>query len=156
MVSLLEIQDNILSIPLEDRWSYVSLHRTMSRQLYHGAMVSLLDIQDNILSIPLEDISGRLLKNQELMERSPTSSVPVSHLAGRVGQLSCEWPPQRCQTGGRTLGTPQQPSQSGLCHPKQYIYININIQTTEGRKEMFYLTMHSTHFIYGYIRVDSY
>ena len=24
------------------------------------------------------------------------------------------------------------------------------------RKEMFYLTMHSTHFIYGYIRVDSY
>ena len=25
---------------------------------------------------------------------------------------------------------------------------------TTGRKEMFYLTMHSTHFIYGYIASD--
>ena len=24
----------------------------------------------------------------------------------------------------------------------------------EGRKEMFYLTMHSTHFIYGYMASD--
>ena len=24
----------------------------------------------------------------------------------------------------------------------------------EGRKEMFYLTMHSTHFIYGYMPLD--
>ena len=27
-------------------------------------------------------------------------------------------------------------------------------KATEGRKEMFYLTMHSTHFIYGYIASD--
>ena len=26
-----------------------------------------------------------------------------------------------------------------------------NTGSMEGRKEMFYLTMHSTHFIYGYI-----
>ena len=29
----------------------------------------------------------------------------------------------------------------------KYIYIH----TYEGRKEMFYLTTHSTHFIYGYM-----
>ena len=27
-------------------------------------------------------------------------------------------------------------------------------QDKEGRKEMFYLTMHSTHFIYGYMASD--
>ena len=28
------------------------------------------------------------------------------------------------------------------------------IKCNEGRKEMFYLTMHSTHFIYGYMASD--
>ena len=31
--------------------------------------------------------------------------------------------------------------------------INTGLQQ-EGRKEMFYLTMHSTHFIYGYMASD--
>ena len=31
---------------------------------------------------------------------------------------------------------------------------NNQINTQEGRKEMFYLTMHSTHFIYGYMASD--
>ena len=30
----------------------------------------------------------------------------------------------------------------------------LDIQTEEGRKEMFYLTTHSTHFIYGYMSSD--
>ena len=29
-----------------------------------------------------------------------------------------------------------------------------NIDNMEGRKEMFYLTMHSTHFIYSYMASD--
>ena len=29
-----------------------------------------------------------------------------------------------------------------------------NSDSEEGRKEMFYLTMHSTHFIYGYMVSD--
>ena len=29
------------------------------------------------------------------------------------------------------------------------------IRTMEGRKEMFYLTTHSTHFIYGYMASDT-
>ena len=29
-----------------------------------------------------------------------------------------------------------------------------SIQLREGRKEMFYLTTHSTHFIYGYMASD--
>ena len=29
-----------------------------------------------------------------------------------------------------------------------------DIQSMEGRKEMFYLTTHSTHFIYGYMASD--
>ena len=28
------------------------------------------------------------------------------------------------------------------------------LEMKEGRKEMFYLTMHSTHFIYGYMASD--
>ena len=32
--------------------------------------------------------------------------------------------------------------------------LNINKQHEEGRKEMFYLTTHSTHFIYGYMASD--
>ena len=35
------------------------------------------------------------------------------------------------------------------------IYVCINIHThTHGRKEIFYLTTHSTHFIYGYMASD--
>ena len=30
----------------------------------------------------------------------------------------------------------------------------IKLQMVIGRKEMFYLTMHSTHFIYGYMASD--
>ena len=29
-----------------------------------------------------------------------------------------------------------------------------NLKKKEGRKEMFYLMMHSTHFIYGYMASD--
>ena len=34
------------------------------------------------------------------------------------------------------------------------IYNNNNNNDKEGMKEMFYLTMHSTHFIYGYMASD--
>ena len=47
---------------------------------------------------------------------------------------------------------------------KEYMYINLNIvrhvnsylsfEGKEERKEMFYLTMHSTHFISGYMESD--
>ena len=36
-------------------------------------------------------------------------------------------------------------------------YLNLRpfaVMCLEGRKEMFYLTMHSTHFIYGYMASD--
>ena len=32
--------------------------------------------------------------------------------------------------------------------------IDFFMELTEGRKEMFYLTTHSTHFIYGYMASD--
>ena len=35
-----------------------------------------------------------------------------------------------------------------------YIYICMCVCVCEGRKELFYLTMHSTHFIYGYMASD--
>ena len=35
-----------------------------------------------------------------------------------------------------------------------YIYIYIYRERERGRKEMFYLTMQSTHFIYGYMASD--
>ena len=31
---------------------------------------------------------------------------------------------------------------------------NLMVMVEEGRKEMFYLMMHSTHFIYGYMASD--
>ena len=47
------------------------------------------------------------------------------------------------------------------CHPflasafsvgdKNRLVLNIKGVTKEGRKEMFYLTTHSTHYIYGYM-----
>ena len=33
-------------------------------------------------------------------------------------------------------------------------YVSDILRTLEGRKEMFYLMTHSTHFIYGYILLD--
>ena len=50
----------------------------------------------------------------------------------------------------------------GLLHLHTMPSVNICIKQTsstkdycEGRKEMFYLTTHSTHFIYGYMASDS-
>ena len=37
-----------------------------------------------------------------------------------------------------------------ICYTNLCCNLNLNGQL-EGRKEMFYLTMHSTHFIYGYM-----
>ena len=34
------------------------------------------------------------------------------------------------------------------------IKLKYNYQISQGRKEMFYLTTHSTHFIYGYMASD--
>ena len=34
------------------------------------------------------------------------------------------------------------------------VSIRFNVHIQEGRKEMFYLTTHSTHFIYGYMASD--
>ena len=34
------------------------------------------------------------------------------------------------------------------------VVVVINHNDMNGRKEMFYLTMHSTHFIYGYMASD--
>ena len=35
-----------------------------------------------------------------------------------------------------------------------YRMFQVSIRKVTGRKEMFYLTMHSTHFIYGYMASD--
>ena len=42
------------------------------------------------------------------------------------------------------------------CQSRIHILDNFSIQSVgcEGRKEMFYLTTHSTHFIYGYMASD--
>ena len=37
---------------------------------------------------------------------------------------------------------------------KENSYNNNLFNSEEGRKEMFYLTTHSTHFIYGYMASD--
>ena len=34
------------------------------------------------------------------------------------------------------------------------LLIRLNSAVSEGRKEMFYITTHSTHFIYGYMASD--
>ena len=49
------------------------------------------------------------------------------------------WPPARCQ--GDRLDWPQT----------RHVHLHLE---QEGRKEMFYLTAHSTHFIYGYMASD--
>ena len=45
-----------------------------------------------------------------------------------------------------------------MCKPQNSFsysqYTSFPVPTSEGRKEMFYLTMHSTHFIYGYMASD--
>ena len=39
-------------------------------------------------------------------------------------------------------------------HRGMYIHIERRDKEKEGRKEMFYLTTHSTHFIFGYMASD--
>ena len=41
-----------------------------------------------------------------------------------------------------------------LSTPRDHHVIRATCNINEGRKEMFYLTTHSTHFIYGYIASD--
>ena len=43
-----------------------------------------------------------------------------------------------------------------LQHPSIKITSDIACQTMEGREEIFYLTMHLTHFIYGYMASQTY
>ena len=47
--------------------------------------------------------------------------------------------PNQCCTSGKVVA---------------YIVLFVECANKEGRKEMFYLTMHSTHFIYGYMASD--
>ena len=42
---------------------------------------------------------------------------------------------------------------SKVCIPKPEAILKV-VDDMEGRKEMFYLTTHSTHFIYGYMESD--
>ena len=51
----------------------------------------------------------------------------------------------------------QGPRSSGrLCRAAEYLDFGVDIIThlEEGRMEMFYLTTHSTHFIYSYVASD--
>ena len=52
--------------------------------------------------------------------------------------------------GGGIIGRWQET----VRHVKQFYIGPIVMHIKEGRKEMFYLTTHSTHFIYGYMASD--
>ena len=77
--------------------------------------------------------------------------VPFAHDSGGGGG------------GGRGRGTTVLPN-SGKLMPKIGTWVFISVQRygkstilsplPKGRKEMFYLTTHSTHFIYGYMASD--
>ena len=63
---------------------------------------------------------------------------------------------QRIQTvpAANPVGSPVTRNSSGnfncLKTPSDF-YFRVGLYLLEGKKEMFYLMMHSTHFIYGYM-----
>ena len=105
-------------------------------------------------------MSWSLQKELELLRaprdsRSPSPSgvsTPIHFVQPLLVHFS--WGKTWGPVGGCAVGVRSGPPDGTIEGVPPGLTFGDKVTTVEGRKEMFYLTMHSAHFIYGYMALD--